>query len=221
MAAAGRPPATVSKPTPYEYSLAHLAAADPNPLPSAHTLARLPRDELNTLLQTTARDGAQSLIATLLTTTTINSTPDGLVMALPPTAPPTSTSSSISTWRLPRWKPLPKPKAPTTWERFAKRKGIGKYGGAATGGAKLEERRKKLVYDEDKGEWVPRWGYKGRNMGSGSEWLVEVDAKKKAVEDEGRDIRGEGRRERMERVRRQQRRERNNTARSSRQAKVK
>ncbi|RMD43962.1 hypothetical protein DV735_g1162, partial [Chaetothyriales sp. CBS 134920] len=170
---------SVSKPTPYEYSLAHLAAADPNPLPPAHDLTRLPRQELNRLLQATARDGTQSLIATLLTTTAIQSTPEGL------------------------------PKAPTTWERFAKKKGIGRYGGA-----QLEERRKKLVYDEEKGDWVPRWGYKGRNMESGREWLVEVDDKKKAVEDAGRNIRGEGHRERAERVRRQQRRERKNSARS-------
>ncbi|RMZ78213.1 hypothetical protein DV738_g4000, partial [Chaetothyriales sp. CBS 135597] len=164
-----------------------MAMAPSSPPPSQsqrpHDLTALPREELNRLLQATARDGTQCLIATLLTTTTIQSTPDGL--------------------------PLPKPKAPTTWERFAKKKGIGKYGGA-----QLEERRKKLVYDEEKGDWVPRWGYKGRNMESGREWLVEVDDKKKAVEDAGRNIRGEGHRERAERVRRQQRRERKNNARS-------
>ena len=78
-----------------------------------------------------------------------------------------------------------------------------------------------MVYDEEKGEWVKKWGYKGKNMQQESEWLVEVDVddKKKnknlkAAEDEGRNVRGEGKRERMERVRRQQRKERSNSKRA-------
>jgi regulator of ribosome biosynthesis len=197
----------VVKPTPYTYSLSHLTAIDPNPLPQTSHLLSLLRPELNSTLQSIARDGTQSLITTLLTTTTIHSTSDGLNMTLPPPATP-----------LPRWKPLPKPKAPTKWETFAKKKGIGKFAGSASGGAALAERRKNAVYDEEKGEWVKKWGYKGRNKGPEGEWLVEVDEKQRKGEEDGKSVRGEGKRERMERVRRQVRKERNNERRGRRGA---
>jgi regulator of ribosome biosynthesis len=124
-------------------------------------------------------------------------------MSLPPT--PTGPL-------LPRRLPLPKPKPPTKWETFAKKKGIGKFGGALKGGAALEDRKKNLVYDEASGEWVKKWGYKGKNMQKEGEWLVELpdgDGKKKNGGEE-KSVRTEPKRERMERVRRQQRKERNN-----------
>lgn len=127
-----------------------------------------------------------------------------------------------STQPLPRWKPLPKPPAPTKWELFARKKGIGKYGGNRAGGAALEDRRKNTVYDEEKGEWVKKWGYKGKNKDGESDWLVELDDKKLKTEEgleNGAGIRGEGRRERKERMRRQERKERNN-ARKQPRAKV-
>jgi regulator of ribosome biosynthesis len=116
---------------------------------------------------------------------------------------------------LPRWKPLPKPKQPTTWEKFARKKGIGKFAGSAKGGAVLEDRRKNLVYDEEKGEWVKKWGYKGKNKSGESDWLVELDDDTVkgvgvGLGGEGRTVRGEGRRERVERIKRQDRRQRNN-----------
>lgn len=198
-----RPSIEVSKPTPYTYSLAHLTAIDPNPLPQTSALLSLPRSELNAKLQEVARDGTQSLITTLLTTTTITSTSDGLIMQLPPATTP-----------LPRWKPLPKPKPPTKWETFARKKGIGKYAGSAAGGAALAERRKNTVYDEEKGEWVKKWGYKGANKGTDGDWLVEVDEKKDKKEREGENVRSEGKREKMERMRRQERKQRNNERRA-------
>ena len=42
----------------------------------------------------------------------------------------------------------------------------------------------KMVYDEDTGEWVPKWGYKGKNKLIDDQWLVEVDDKVKNTEDE-------------------------------------
>lgn len=72
------------------------------------------------------------------------------------------------TFPLPREKPLPKPKAPTKWELFAKKKGI----------RPKREGTGKMVYDEAKGEWVPKWGYKGKNKEEEQEWIVEVDEKK-------------------------------------------
>ncbi|KAF7513689.1 hypothetical protein GJ744_007740 [Endocarpon pusillum] len=205
-----RQPVTVSKPTPYTFDLGHLLATDPNPLPSTSDITNR-----NEILRSTARDGAQSLLNELLSTRPITSSLDGLTLSLPPT-----------TTQLPRWKPLPKPKPPTKWEAFARKKGIGKFAGAASGGAKLEDRRKNMVYDEESGEWVKKWGYKGKNKeGEGNDWLVELDEKKVKSEEkngqpEARNVRMEGKRERMERIRRQERRERSNAKRGAKQGRT-
>ena len=65
---------------------------------------------------------------------------------------------------LPRAKPLPKPKAPTKWEQFAAAKGIQK------------KRREKKVWDEEKQEWVDRWGRGAKNKEVEEQWAVEVPA---------------------------------------------
>ncbi|MCD7473308.1 hypothetical protein HAX54_015089 [Datura stramonium] len=49
--------------------------------------------------------------------------------------------------RLPREKPLPKPKPPTKWEVFAKKKGIQK------------RKKDKVVFDDQTGSWKRRHGY--------------------------------------------------------------
>ncbi|KAL4934043.1 ribosome biogenesis protein RRS1 [Aspergillus undulatus] len=191
-----RLPITVSKPTPYTFDLGHLLANDPNPL-------ELPRDTpLNTSLKTTARDGVQSLLNQLLTTCPITSTPQGVLLSLP--SPSTT---------LPRHKPLPTPKPPTKWELFARKKGIGKYSNKPGAALADKERRKKLVYDEESGEWVPRWGYKGKNKDD-DQWLVEVKEDDWKKEEEaaakGSSIRGMSRAERKERIRRNERKMRSN-----------
>ncbi|KAL8956644.1 MAG: hypothetical protein Q9183_006255, partial [Haloplaca sp. 2 TL-2023] len=60
-------------------------------------------------------------------------------------------------------------------------------------------------------EWVPKWGYKGRNKDGEGDWIVEIDEKK---EKEGKGtelgVRSEGRRDRKEKVRRNERRQRAN-----------
>jgi regulator of ribosome biosynthesis len=197
-----RLPVTVDKPSPYTYSLSYLTATDPNPLPTTSSLLSQSSQSRNSTLQSIARDGAQSLLTTLLTTTTILSTPDGLLMTLPPAPQPL----------LPRWKPLPKPKAPTKWETFARKKGIGKFGSSLSGGAKQEDRKKNLVYDDEKGEWVKKWGYQGKKMREEGQWLVEVDdkAKKGQEEKQGENVRMAGRKERKERMKRMERRQRGN-----------
>ena len=81
------------------------------------------------------------------------SSPDGPLAQLPP-----------PTTQLPRAKPLPKPKAPTKWERFAQAKGIQK------------KRREKKVWDEERQEWVNRWGWKGANKDKEVQWITEVPA---------------------------------------------
>ncbi|KAK5008612.1 Rhodanese- sulfurtransferase, partial [Cryomyces antarcticus] len=92
------------------------------------------------------------------------------------------------------------PKAPTKWEQFAAKKGIKD--------AKRGEGKK--VYDEASGEWVPKWGYKGKNKEGEGDWLVEVDDAKETRTGEAGDKRREGRAERKEGVRRNERRMRAN-----------
>lgn len=67
-----------------------------------------------------------------------------------------------------------------------------------------------MVYDEAKGEWMPKWGYKGRNKDGEGDWIVEVDEGKERKLGKGEEVRGEGRRERKEKVRRNERKERAN-----------
>jgi regulator of ribosome biosynthesis len=139
-------------------------------------------------LTATARDAAQALINQLLSTCQIKSDSEGVHLVLPsPTMP------------LPREKPIPAAKEPTKWERFAAKKGI-----------KDKKRDGKLVYDEASGEWVPKWGYKGKNKDGENDWLVEVDEKKEASTGEAHDARADSRKERKDRIRRNERKQRNN-----------
>lgn len=71
-----------------------------------------------------------------------------------------------------------------------------------------------MVYDEEKGEWVPKYGYKGKNRDGEEDWLVEVDEKKEARLGEAGDVRKEKRAERKERVKRQERKMRANERRA-------
>lgn len=113
-------------------------------------LTVLSSDDLETYLLDTARDGAQTLIASLFSLPTTPSV-DGPVAQLPP-----------PTTQLPRAKPLPKPKPPTKWEAFAKAKGIS------------HSKKDKKVWDEEKQDWVDRWGWKGVNKSKETQWLTEV-----------------------------------------------
>ncbi|KAL4076398.1 ribosome biogenesis regulatory protein-domain-containing protein [Scleroderma citrinum] len=107
---------------------------------------------LEEYLKSTARDGIQALIAALYALPTEKSA-DGPLAQLP--APTTV---------LPRAKPLPKPKPPTKWERFAAAKGIQK------------KRKDKRVWDEEKQEWVNTWGRGGKNKETEDQWIHEVKA---------------------------------------------
>lgn len=154
----------------------------------------LPPNPSQAHLTTAARDCAQALINQLLTTCPITSSSDGVLMTLPPPTTP-----------LPREKPLPAKKEQTKWEKFAAKKGI-----------KDKKKEGKLVFDEETQEWVPKWGYKGRNKDGEGDWIVEVDEKKERKEGKGNEIGvgGEGRRERKEKVRRNERSQRANERRT-------
>ena len=139
-----------AKAQPYTFDLGHLLCNDSNPLPSL-------QDNKEAVLASTARDCAQGLINQLLTACPISRSQDDGSLQITLPAPTT---------QLPREKPVPKEKEKTKWEKFAQKKGI-----------KAKRKDGKLVYDEAKGDWVPKYGYKGKNTDADGDWLVEVDDK--------------------------------------------
>jgi regulator of ribosome biosynthesis len=62
---------------------------------------------------------------------------------------------------IPREKPLPKPKKETKWEKFAREKGIQK------------RKKGRMIYDEEKEEYAPRFGYKKANDDL-HDWAMEM-----------------------------------------------
>ncbi|KAF7338010.1 Ribosome biogenesis regulatory protein [Mycena venus] len=138
---------TVEKETPLDVDAGLLIVTDLNPIDDESYNANL-EDHLRAL----ARDGVQSLIASLFVLPTQRSE-DGPLAQLPP--PKTA---------LPRAKPLPKPKPPTKWEQFAAAKGI------------QHKVRDKREWDEERQEWVNRWGRDGKNKRLEEQWITEVPA---------------------------------------------
>lgn len=155
------------KPQPYTFDLGYLLCNDSNPLPSVKGLETKDKEAI---LASTAQGCAQALINQLLTSCPINKSSDDGSLQLKLPAPETA---------LPREKPVPKDKEKSKWEKFAEKKGIQK-----------KRRDGKLVYDEAKGDWVPKYGYKGKNVDGDGDWLVEVDEKAEAA---GQDPRQNGR----------------------------
>ncbi|XP_053569127.1 ribosome biogenesis regulatory protein homolog [Bombina bombina] len=136
---------TVHKELELEFDLGNLLAFDPNPL-NTRSYHHEKRAEF---LCSLARDNTQLLINQLWTLPTERVT-ETIVAKLPE-----------PTTRLPREKPVPKPRPPTRWEEFAKLKGIQK------------KKKTNLVWDDVHKEWRRRWGYK-RAKDDTKEWLIEV-----------------------------------------------
>ncbi|KAG6861859.1 hypothetical protein C0995_011156 [Termitomyces sp. Mi166 len=136
---------TVEKETPLEVDSGFLSVTDPNPIDEESY-----NENLEQHLQSLARDGTQALLASLFSLPT-SSSPDGPLAQLPP-----------PTTQLPRAKPLPKPKPQTKWEAFAAAKGI------------QHKKRDKKVWDEERQEWVNRWGRDGKNKQIEEQWITEV-----------------------------------------------
>ncbi|CAG5116977.1 unnamed protein product [Candidula unifasciata] len=80
------------------------------------------------------------------------------------------TLPEIKMW-LPREKPIPKKRAVTKWQEYAKSKGI------------LNKKKSRMVWDEAAKEYKPRWGYKRANDGT-QDWLIEVPANADPMEDQ-------------------------------------
>ncbi|XP_076921547.1 ribosome biogenesis regulatory protein homolog [Bidens hawaiensis] len=115
----------------HQIDLGNLTAFDPN-----HRFSSLPDKE--DLVKECIAHGTKLIQPVADALFNLPSTQDasGPVVSLPP--PST---------KLPREKPLPKPKPPTKWEVFAKKKGI------------QNRKKDKLVYDEQTGKWKRRHGY--------------------------------------------------------------
>lgn len=116
---------------------------------------------------------------------------DGIVYGVIPCS---SDSPSI----LPRAKPIPAQKMETRWERFAKEKGIQKV------------KKKRVVWDEERGAYLPTFGY--RNQGAAakdkdlSEWIHEI----KDDQDPSVDVVAEKRADKKDRVRKNEMQQRRN-----------
>jgi hypothetical protein len=126
------------------YDLGLLAAFDPSPLDPA----ALAEDREAELRRVATEDTA--LLLRRLRGLPVVDTPDGTVSALP-----------TRTTRLPRTKPVPKPKPLTRWQKFALERGIEKT------------KRSRLVWDEAAGDWKPRHGV-GRANDDTKDWLIEL-----------------------------------------------
>ncbi|XP_071698110.1 ribosome biogenesis regulatory protein homolog [Rutidosis leptorrhynchoides] len=101
----------------------------------------------------------------------------GPIVSLPP-----------PTTKLPREKPLPKPKPPTKWEVFAKKKGI------------QNKKKDKLVFDDQTSSWKRRYGYDRVNDDND---LPIIDAK--MTDEPGVDPFAKRRSEKKQRVDKQER----------------
>ncbi|EMC91266.1 hypothetical protein BAUCODRAFT_28398 [Baudoinia panamericana UAMH 10762] len=150
---------TTTQLQPFTFDLGHLLCTDTNPVPTTTDTDR------EAILAARAQACAQGLINQLLTACPIHRSQESgdLQIKLP-----------NPTTQLPREKPVPKEKEKTKWERFAEKKGI-----------KAKKKDGKLAYDEARGEWVPKYGYKGKDAGKGDDWLVEVDEKAEREAREG------------------------------------
>ncbi|CAG0889302.1 unnamed protein product [Darwinula stevensoni] len=145
----------VEKPLDLEYDLGNISATDPNPL----DLKSYKENREKYLLEL-GRDNTQLLVNRFF------SLPREEVDGVRTVKLPEGTT------RIPREKPIPKPKPLTKWQRYAKEKGIQK------------RKKTKLVWDEELKQWVPRFGYKKVKAEKTKNWVMEVPDGKDPMEDQ-------------------------------------
>ncbi|SCU97798.1 LADA_0H08350g1_1 [Lachancea dasiensis] len=163
-------PVTVEKAIPVTYDLGNLAVFDSNILDRNDLDSSNGKRESH--IRDLTRDNVQLMINQILSLPMKNTT-EGAGSSTGQSASMTLVRLPDPITELPREKPLPKPKAPTKWEQFAAKKGI-----------KPKEKSGKMIYDEEAGQWVPKWGFNGANKKLDSQWLVEVDDQPKKAGDE-------------------------------------
>eukprot|EP00466_Bigelowiella_natans_P018734 jgi/Bigna1/146013/aug1.107_g20721 len=150
-----------------EYDIGNLVCLD--------TAAFTPRD--STTIDEDIRLRAQKNVQGLI----------GRIFVLPTEPPPYGNGRVATlptpTTKLPREKPVPKPREQTTWEKFAKLKGIQK------------RKKDKIVFDETKQEWRRTYGYKKAND-INETWAIPA----KAGENDGMDPWERAMKEKKERV---------------------
>ncbi|XP_066481818.1 ribosome biogenesis regulatory protein homolog [Tiliqua scincoides] len=146
-----------------ELDLGHLLGMDGSPV--ARAVLTGPSPEREALLRALARDNTQLLVGRLwgLPAERAESGAGPVVAQLP--EPST---------RLPREKPLPRPRPPTRWEQFARLKGI----------RPTRKKRGTLVWDEAAKEWRRRWGYRRAGGDPSRQWLLEVPDTADPLEDQ-------------------------------------
>jgi len=136
-------PITVEKADDLFYDLGNLFCMDSHPL-DLEQLQEGPEE----YLKEASRDNVQLLFNKIFSLPTERDS-IGVFASLPATIT-----------RIPREKPIPKPKAETAWDKYAKIKGI------------VKKKRGKMIFDEQSKEWKPRWGYKRGNTDM-NDWLIE------------------------------------------------
>ncbi|GER43464.1 ribosome biogenesis regulatory protein homolog [Striga asiatica] len=158
--------------TQYEVDLGNLTAFD-----SQHQFASPPssREEIVKVAIEHSTRLVQAVAGALFSLPSMED-PDGPIVKLP--APST---------KLPREKPLPKPRPPTKWEMFAQKKGIQK------------RNKEKLVFDDQTGTWKRRHGYDRVNDDND---IPIIEAK--ATDEPGTDPFAERRKEKKSRVEKQE-----------------
>jgi len=152
-------PVTVDKLLPLEFDLGLLSAFDLNEV-DVKPFRQSDPEKINTYLHNLSRDNTQLLINALFSLPT-QSSDVGVLATLPK-----------RTTELPREKHVPKMKPLTRWQKFATAKGITKT------------KKSSMVFDEETGEYKPRWGYKSKNKGGDKDWLIEVPQNADPMEDQ-------------------------------------
>ncbi|KAG5184542.1 ribosome biogenesis regulatory protein-domain-containing protein [Tribonema minus] len=122
------------------FDLRNLVAFNPHAVDAASLGSTA--EERERALMERARMGVQQLMAKLFT-----------LPSEPSNVGPVAHLPAEEVTQVPREKPLPKPRAETKWEKFAKEKGI------------KAKKSSRMVWDEDHKEWRPNWGYKRGNDG--------------------------------------------------------
>ena len=146
------------------YDLHHLVAVDSQPVDEdIKSVSTIERDQI---LFASARDNAQLLFNRIFALDKKDSD-TGLLAVLPDID--TNDVGSIDAI-LPRFRPVPKVKAETRWEKFAKEKGI------------VNRKRDRMVFDERSQTLKPRYGY-GRANDDTKDWAIPVGANDDPYED--------------------------------------
>lgn len=198
-----------SKPSPFvdkaiqpSFDLGNLAVFDITPL-DGEKIRSTSENEKEAHLKDVARDNVQLLINQVLQLP-VRRTVESQASASNQDSTMILFHLPEPTTELPREKPIPKAKAPTKWEQFAAKKGIQK-----------KAKDGKLVFDDATQQWVPKWGYKGKNKELDSQWLVEVDEQKEKSTGDLIDPRTLSREERKKLVKKNQLQKERNAKRAS------